>query len=76
MDSVADFRSFIDMRQWRFAKTMPQWPHEYTVRRYEDPQHDQALFEQAVIFIRTNGYRAKFPETGNTFTYLDVDRRQ
>ena len=34
------FAEFIADRVWTFAKTMPQWPHEYTVRRRneEDPE--------------------------------------
>jgi hypothetical protein len=26
----------IDRMSWRFAKSMPQWPHEYTVRSRDD----------------------------------------
>jgi len=27
-------RQFIDDVPWTFAKTMPEWPHEYIVRKY------------------------------------------
>lgn len=76
MDSVDEFRNFIGIRQWRYAKTMPQWPHEYTVRRYEDPEKDQALFEEAVGFIRTHGESREFEPTGKSAVYFDIDGRQ
>ena len=63
-------------RHWRFAKTMPQWPHEYTVRKYEDPAEAQALFEEAVAFIRANGERRTFEPTGKSSLYFDIDGRQ
>lgn len=53
-----------------------QWPHEYTVRGHEDSEQEQVMFEGAVMFIRENGYIAKFPETGKSSTYVDVDGRQ
>ena len=49
-------REFIDSAEWTFAKTMPEWPHEYIVRR----RVDENLFVQLVRHIRTNGYDAKF----------------
>ena len=27
-----DLRTFVDEQEWTFAKTMPEWPHEYIVR--------------------------------------------
>ena len=55
---------------------MPQWPHEYTVRRFDDLQQEQVIFEEAVVFIRANGESRKFEPTGKTSIYLDVDGRQ
>jgi hypothetical protein len=49
-------REFIDSCQWTFAKTMPEWPHEYIVRQRED----ENLFVQMVRHIRANGYKGKF----------------
>ena len=71
-----DARAYIGSVRWQFAKTMPQWPHEYTVRRFEDPQEQQALFERAVEFIRANGECRKFEPTGRMSVYLDIDERQ
>ncbi len=56
----ANLRLFIDNEKWTYAKTMPQWPHEYTVRG----QVDANLFEQLARHIRANGYaRAFYQET-------------
>lgn len=76
MQSEDNFRNFIQARHWRFAKTMPQLPHEYTVRKFQDPQVAQALFEQAVAFIRAQGERRIFEPTGKSAIYLDMDGRQ
>jgi hypothetical protein len=76
VDGIDDFKGFIGTRQWRCAKTMPQWPHEYTVRQFDDPQQDQAVFEEAVAFIRAKGERRRFEPTGKLSVYLDVDGRQ
>jgi hypothetical protein len=43
----------LEARSWRFAKTMPQWPHWYTVRK--DWQND-ALFDEVVTAMRAGGY--------------------
>jgi hypothetical protein len=70
MDSIYDFIQFIGTRHWRYAKTMPQWPHEYTVRRFDDPREDQGLFEEAVAF---NGEPRMFEPTGKSSVYLDQE---
>jgi hypothetical protein len=69
-------RSFIETREWCFAKTMPQWPHEYTVRKFQDPKEEQALFEEVVAFIRPHGERRTFEPTGKSSVYFDIDGRQ
>ena len=38
----------MDAEEWTFAKTMPEWPHEYLVRKRVDAR----LFEHLVTFIR------------------------
>ena len=52
----AELRRFVDEVQWTFAKTMPEWPHEYIVRA----RVDEALFERTVKHIRANGYKGRF----------------
>ena len=49
-------RAFIDRERWTFAKTMPEWPHEYLVRN----RVDETLFVATVVHIRTYGYEGAF----------------
>jgi hypothetical protein len=51
-----NLREFIKSCKWTFAKTMPEWPHEYIVRK----NVNEELFIQMVIHIRENGYVGKF----------------
>ena len=76
MDTIDEFRNFIGTRRWRYAQTMPQWPHEYTVRRFDDPEEHQVLFEEGVAFIRARGELRKFEPTGKSSVYFNVDGRQ
>jgi hypothetical protein len=73
MQSEDEFRRFIEERKWTFARSMPQWPHEYTVRKFQDPKDEQNVFEQAVAFIRNNGERRTFEPTGRSSVYFDID---
>lgn len=47
-----NIRRFVDEETWTYAKTMPEWPHEYLVRE----RVDEDLFERMVRHIRANGY--------------------
>lgn len=58
-------REFIDSTQWTFAKTMPEWPHEYLVRK----NVDEDLFVRLVLHIRAHGYEGKFYR--KSITYYD-----
>jgi hypothetical protein len=58
-------REFIDSLEWTFAKTMPEWPHEYIVR----DRVDEKLFVLLVRHIREHGYPGKFYQ--KDITYLD-----
>ena len=55
----------IRSKKYRFAKTMPQIPHEYS--RKVEWKNDE-LFEKAVIFIRKFGKKELF--MGREYTYL------
>lgn len=59
----SDLRAFVDSEEWTFAKTMPEWPHEYLVRR----RVDERLFERLVVFIRAHGREASFYDTVNVY---------
>jgi len=52
----AELRAFIDRERWTYAKTMPEWPHEYLVR----DRVDEALFLALVKHIRAHGYEGRF----------------
>jgi hypothetical protein len=39
--------AFISSRHWRYAHTMPDWPHEYTVKAW---RHDET--EEFVAFCQ------------------------
>jgi hypothetical protein len=66
--SDPEIRHFIAASRWKFAKSMPETPHEYTKR---DEAPDEAAFERFVMHIRTAGYKGKFGKT--TYRYFDVD---
>ena len=48
--------AFVNEQEWVFAKTMPEWPHEYIVRE----RVDEDVFVRLVQHIRTHGYEGKF----------------
>lgn len=54
--NLIDFKNFTNSSQWIFAKTMPQNPHWYTLRK----EHDTVLFDNAVVFIREYGHKVLF----------------
>ncbi|CAG37868.1 hypothetical protein [Desulfotalea psychrophila] len=58
-----EIKSFIECKDWTFAKTMPQWPHEYLVR----DRVDSRLFELVVKHLRKNGYQGYFYERPITY---------
>jgi hypothetical protein len=60
-------KEFIDTEKWTFAKTMPEWPHEYIVR----DQVDQDKFEALVCHIREYGTAGRF--YNKTLIYFNED---
>jgi len=58
---------FIESVRWTYAKTMPEWPHEYIVRN----RVDEELFVKLVKHIRKNGYEGRF--YSKPMTYYDYD---
>ena len=53
----------VDTEEWTFAKTMPEWPHEYIVRDRVDAQ----LFEDLGHDLRRHG-RSSASITGSSST--------
>ena len=64
----ADFLRFAGQAEWRFATSIPNWPHFYIV---EENLPDQAAFRRAKAFVRTSGYGGKFFDM-DVF-YFDAD---
>ena len=63
-----EIRTFIDAHEWTFAKTMPQIPHWYTLKRKAKSEEDFAAFVQEMRF---RGFARQFGS--KSFTYLDLD---
>jgi hypothetical protein len=71
-------RAYIRGVRWQFARTMPQWPHEYTVRDWcleLEPE-----FIAFVALIRRTGTAKPWPPEASTpryrNTYLELDGRE
>lgn len=64
-----DIRGYISSVKWQFAKSMPEIPHEYTVKDW-DP-HKMETFNDFVRYIRKYGEDGSF--YGRKFTYLVLD---
>ncbi len=60
-------KTFTDQVKWTYAKTMPEWPHEYIVRS----KVDETLFVDMVKHIRKYGYQGYFYK--RPITYFDED---
>jgi len=52
----AELLTFVNGQTWTFAKTMPEWPHEYLVR----DRVDEKLFVRLVEHIRAHGREGRF----------------
>ena len=55
--SDEEIASYIESHRWIYAKTMPQCPHWYTLKK---ESKDPAMFERFVMHIRRHGTAAKF----------------
>jgi hypothetical protein len=71
-------RAYIRGVRWQFARTMPQWPHEYTVRDWcleLEPE-----FIAFAALIRRDGTSKPWPPEAGTpryrNTYLELDGRE
>ena len=67
MSFPQELRDFVDRETWTFAKTMPEWPHEYLVRE----RVDEKLFVELVEHIRAHGYEGGFYR--RKIVYYDED---
>jgi len=55
--------TFVNEQTWTFAKTMPEWPHEYLVR----DRVDEGLFVRLVEHIRAHGREGRFYQMAITY---------
>tara|TARA_Y100000310_G_scaffold140706_1_gene140122 strand:- start:3119 stop:3385 length:267 start_codon:yes stop_codon:yes gene_type:complete len=62
-----DARRFIAGAKWQYAKTMPQWPHEYTLRKWNDEREFEDMIHYILHWgeLRTSLHWKRI--------YLDVD---
>ena len=60
-------KEFINRVTWTYAKTIPDWPHEYIVR----DKVDEEMFIAIVRHIRKFGYVGLFYQ--KQFTYFEQD---
>jgi hypothetical protein len=63
----AEILNFIEHSRWKYAKSMPQMPHYYTLRACAP---NESEFERFAMHIRAVGYKEKFGKT--RYTYLNV----
>lgn len=72
MKTIQEFTDFVRDKKWIFAKTYAdRAPHEYIVKDRLS-EEDKKIFEEAVLFIRENGFPAFFG--GYEHIYLFNDR--
>src|SRR5437870_13429813 len=57
--TIDDARAYIARVRWQFARTMPQWPHEYTVKEWRPKLAGQ--FEAFARLIATDGSVIPWP---------------
>lgn len=56
---LVEAKLYIAQVRWRYAKTMPDWPHEYTIKAWR-PEMSGA-FEQLCRLIQDEGQVAAWP---------------
>jgi hypothetical protein len=73
--TIDDARSYIAKVRWQFGETMPQWPHEYTVRKWLPELEDE--FFDFVALIHRDGIVKPWPADAAIpryhHTYLEID---
>ncbi len=73
--TLTDARAYIAEARWQFARTMPQWPHEFTLRTWREDL-DESFFA-FVKLIRDDGIVKPWPRDAERpryhHTYLEID---
>ena len=66
---MEEIRKYISSVKWQYAKTMPEIPHEYTIKGWNPDKVGE--FEDFVKYINEHGKDEEF--YGKTYRYLVVD---
>ena len=67
--TLENIKQILEGKSYRFAKTMPETPHFYTLKReWDNPKE----FEMVVAEIRENGKKELW-KGGQHYTYLYVN---
>ena len=69
MTDAERIKNYIDSVKWKFAKSMPKSPHEYTVKTWDPEKENEFIW--FVLFIRENGYKKKYGSV--VYTYYNFD---
>lgn len=69
MMTIKEVLIFLESHSWTFAKTMPETPHWYILKKNAK---DAKPFIEAVRFIQQNGLPSEFD--GVTYNYLSLDK--
>ena len=65
---IARVRAYIQSMDWRFARSMPQWPHTYVLREWGSPRE----FDFIARLINKFGYRDNWGK--RTDAYLVIGK--
>lgn len=63
---IEEVRKILENKTYRYAKTMPHCPHEYTLKK----DWDKSQFEEVVKFIRKNGKIEKYYKKDIIYLYV------
>jgi hypothetical protein len=78
METLDEARAYVEKVHWQFAKTMPRWPHEYTVRRWRPDLADE--WDAFADLIQREGTRKPWPPDSPNpkyrHAYLEIDGYQ
>lgn len=73
--TVDEARTYVGRVRWQFARTMPQWPHEYTLRAWRPDLEPE--FTAFVQLIREHGAVKPWPRDSARpryhHAYLEID---
>jgi hypothetical protein len=65
-DEIARARAYINSMDWRFARSMPQWPHWYVVREWGSARE----FDFIARLIKKFGYPDRWGTRRNSYLVI------